>query len=383
MTITEANEAFMNKFMKHLPTLSHLGLGQAAATGAYHETVDFGDNPGQLRMMSVLPEGLPRGAPLVVALHGCTQTATDYDHGTGWSTLAERYGFALLLPEQRRANNPNTCFSWFQPEDIARGQGEVASIAAMVRAMVAEHGIDARRIFVTGLSAGGAMTAAMLATYPDLFAGGAIIAGLPFGSAHNVKEALGTMSHARLRRPEEWGALVRAAAPRPANGRYPSVSIWQGGADHTVNPANAGQLQRQWADVHGVEGDPGIADLVDGVPHHAWKDANGRLVLETFSVLGLGHAVPIDPKAANSEARIGQPIPHVVASGISSTWHIATGWGLTTVRRAVSPHVVTQAQAASSAAQPQAHGWSGLRTKLGEPASAIERGLRAAGLLRG
>ena len=125
----------------------------------------------------------------------------------------------MLLPEQRRGNNPNVCFDWFQPEDIKRGEGEVASIAAMVRNMVAEHGLDPTRIFVTGLSAGGAMTAAMLATYPELFAGGAIIAGLPYGSAHNVKEALGTMSHARLRQPRESGRPGPRRRPgHPAGG---------------------------------------------------------------------------------------------------------------------------------------------------------------------
>jgi poly(3-hydroxybutyrate) depolymerase len=170
MTMTEANEALMSQLMKHLPTMESFGLhaGGAANATQLRETAQFGDDPGQLRMLSFVPENLGRSAPLVVALHGCTQTAAEYDRGTGWSNLADRYGFAVLLPEQRRGNNPNVCFDWFQPEDIKRGEGEVASIAAMVRNMVAEHGLDPKRVFVTGLSAGGAMTAALLATYPEL-----------------------------------------------------------------------------------------------------------------------------------------------------------------------------------------------------------------------
>ena len=112
----------------------------------------------------------------------CTAAARPrpaYDFGTGWSTLAKRYGFALLMPEQQASNNANTCFNWFNPGDVARGRGEAASIRQMVARMVADHKIDPRRIYITGLSAGGAMTSVMLAIYPEVFAGGAIIAGLP------------------------------------------------------------------------------------------------------------------------------------------------------------------------------------------------------------
>ena len=137
-------------------------------------------------MFAYVPEQLPRAPALVVVLHGCGQTAAAYDFGTGWSTLAKRYGFALLMPEQQRANNANTCFNWFNPGDIARGRGEAASIRQMIARMVADHEIDPRRIYITGLSAGGAMTSVMLAVYPEVFAGGAIIAGLPYGIASNV-----------------------------------------------------------------------------------------------------------------------------------------------------------------------------------------------------
>ena len=106
--------------------------------------------------------------------------------------MADRFGFALLLPEQRRANNPNGCFTWFSAEDTSRECGEALSIRQMIERMVIDHGIDRSRIYVTGLSAGGAMTSVMLATYPEVFAGGAIVAGLPYGSAANVQEAFDT-----------------------------------------------------------------------------------------------------------------------------------------------------------------------------------------------
>jgi poly(hydroxyalkanoate) depolymerase family esterase len=121
----------------------------------------------------------------VVVLHGSTQSAANYDVGAGWSTLADRHGFALLMPEQTRKNNLNGSFSWFQRNDTQCGKGEAHSIVQMVEQIVRDHDIDRNRIFVTGLSAGGAMTLAMLASYPDVFAAGAVIAGLPYGGATN------------------------------------------------------------------------------------------------------------------------------------------------------------------------------------------------------
>src|SRR5436190_14254356 len=177
------------------------------------ETKNFGSNPGALRMFSYLPPQLSAECALVVVLHGCTQNAAGYDHGAGWSTLAERFGFALLLPEQQHSNNPNGCFNWFQAGDNERGHGEALSIRQMIEKMVSDHGIDRTRVFVTGLSAGGAMTSVMLATYPEVFAGGAIIAGLPYGAANNVQQAFENMFQCPPRTAHAWGDLVRGASP--------------------------------------------------------------------------------------------------------------------------------------------------------------------------
>src|SRR3954463_4140596 len=130
------------------------------------EVTGFGSNPGNLRMFAYVPAQPAPSAPPVGALHGCLQTAAGYDYGAGWSTLADRYGFALLLPEQQRANNANACFNWFEPGDTARDGGEALSIRQMIDAVVAEAGIDLRRIFITGLSAGGARVSGMRGRYP-------------------------------------------------------------------------------------------------------------------------------------------------------------------------------------------------------------------------
>ena len=184
------------------------------------EVTGFEPDPGNLRMLSYVPDDLLPGAPLVVILHGCTQTAAAYDHGAGWSALADRLGFALLLPEQQRVNNPNSCFTWFAPDDSARGRGEPLSIRQHGRADVLDHGLDRRRVYISGLSAGGAMTSVMLATYPELFAGGALLAGLPYRCAVDLPQALRCMAEGRSRPAADWGDLVRAASPH--RGRGPS-----------------------------------------------------------------------------------------------------------------------------------------------------------------
>ncbi len=295
------------------------------AGGRLEEVAAFGANPGALRMLRYLPPGLPAGAPLVVVLHGCTQNAAGYDKGAGWSALAERHGFALLLPEQVRGNNHNTCFNWFDAADITRGSGEVASVRAMVARMLTDRPLDPARVFVTGLSAGGAMTSALLATYPDVFAAGAIIAGLPFGCASGVGEALGAMRHCPALRPQEWGDKVRRASPAPQ--RKPIVSIWHGDADATVAYGAAVEHARQWCDVHGLRDADGVSDRLPGRERRVWRDASGMAKVELVTILGMGHGTPIDP-GASGDRGVGHAMPYMLDAHVSSTWEIARSWGL-------------------------------------------------------
>jgi poly(hydroxyalkanoate) depolymerase family esterase len=324
---------------EHLVGSLSRATAQDSPTAGTHlnEVTAFGTNPGNLRMFRYLPSDLAADPALVVVLHGCTQTAAGYDLGAGWSTLADRYGFALLLPEQQRSNNPNGCFNWFQPGDIERGSGEALSIRQMIEKMITDTGVDRRRVFVTGLSAGGAMTSVMLACYPEVFAGGAIIAGLPYGAATNVQQAFQSMYQCPARSAREWGDLVRGAASH--KGAWPHVSIWHGSADKTVVPDNAREILKQWTDVHGLALTPAAQDMVDGYPRQAWVNAAGEEVIESYAVTHMAHGTPLATGAADGEC--GAAGPFLLEVGISSSYHIAKFFGL------AQPRDVASVQAAA------------------------------------
>jgi feruloyl esterase len=320
------------EFLRHFPKLNGfngLGIYGGGRLPAGHsplgEITEFGTNPGELRMFSFVPENLSRAPGLVVVLHGCGQTAAGYDFGAGWSMIAKRYGFALLMPEQRGANNANTCFNWFNPGDVARGRGEAGSIRQMIARMVADHSIDPRRIFITGLSAGGAMTSVMLATYPEVFAGGAVIAGLPFGIASNVREALGGMMQPTSRPADQLGDLVRKATKH--KGPWPKVSVWHGSADRTVNPGNADEIVKQWLDVHGLPSEPMSTGEVDGHPRAVWWNADGETVIESYTITDMAHGTPLG--LSGNDESYGAEGAFLIEAGISSSYHIANFFGLT------------------------------------------------------
>ncbi len=298
-----------------------IGNGWRPSSSRLQEVTGFGTNPGALRMLTYRPDNLSTGPALVVVLHGSMQSAAKYDHGAGWSMLADQYGFALLMPEQSRNNNLNGSFNWFQRDDTRRGEGEAHSIVQMVEKMAQDHSIDRKRIFVTGLSAGGAMTLVMLAAYPDIFAAGAIIAGLPYGGATNALEALHGMFRAPAKSSRELGDLVRDAAPNRTV--WPKLSVWHGSADRTVKPSNAGEIIKQWLDVHGLPSAPTSEQIVDGHPRKVWWNAEGETVIESYTIADMAHGTPL------SRSGGGVAGPYMIEAGISSTDHIAKFFGLT------------------------------------------------------
>jgi poly(hydroxyalkanoate) depolymerase family esterase len=280
----------------------------------------FGENPGRLRMRAHLPSGVV-GRPLVVLLHGCGQDAAAFAADSGWIQLADQLRCPLVLPEQAEANNAGRCFQWFHPSDTARGKGEAGSIADMTRAAISRFGSDPRRVFVVGLSAGGAMAAALLAAYPDLFAAGASVAGLPVGTARSGFQAMLRMASAGPNQsPEAWADWVRAAAPEGFNGPWPRLSVWQGQADKTVAPENGLLLATQWRALQGLDARATVEQTQNGVRHQTWSAGKQRLV-ELWSLPHLPHAYPVG-------SRVVAPGRFVEQAPIDATAEIARFFGL-------------------------------------------------------
>ena len=332
---------------------------------------EFGDDPGGLKMLAYVPAKLAPRVPLVVILHGCTQTAPAYDHAAGWTTLAEQHGFAVLYPEQVRANNVNGCFNWFELGDMTRGGGEPASIVAAVATMIQRYDLDPARVFVTGLSAGGAMAATLLATYPDVFAAGAVIAGLPHGGATGVNAALGAMQSPPVKAARALGDKVRAASS--FSGPWPRVMVWHGDADRTVAPANGDAVAAQWCNVHGLAGAPRVsANGRESIER--WADASGVVQVELHRIAGMGHGTPIAAGENGMHAA-----PFMLDFGVPSSASIGAFWGIVPATAAAAVKSVPNAKLPPRPAAPK-------RAAVAEPrrgsvGETINAALRAAGLL--
>jgi poly(hydroxyalkanoate) depolymerase family esterase len=285
---------------------------------ALEAVTGFGSNPGNLLMYRYVPATAPPpNAPLLVVLHGCEQGATDIA-GAGWDTLADQYGFYVVYPQQQAANNPATCFDWFgqyqnpaNKANITRDQGEDASIAQMVAKMKSDFSIDAHRVFVAGFSSGGAMAAALLATYPDVFAAGGIDAGVPYNCPSLVNNDVFTcMNPGKTQTADQWGQAVKAGDSGWA-GPWPRVTIWQGTADTIVGTANEGELVKQWTNVHGIAATPTSQNTVASYPHSVFADANGVAQVEEYQITGMSHGIAIDPSNGCGTASQYLPDEHV------------------------------------------------------------------------
>ena len=233
-------------------------------------------------------------APVVVMLHGCTQSPDDFAAGTRMNALAEQRGFLVAYPAQAASANGSKCWNWFRPEDQGRDRGEPYLIAGITREVVANYHVDARRIYVAGLSSGAAMAVVLGATYPDIYAAVGAHSGLPYGAAHDMVSAFGAMkgSAGVSGMSNQAGSLpLRAQATRGV----PTI-VFHGDCDQTVDIRNGVEIIEQATRGHSNE--PRLqATLRHGVAaggrrysHTVYMDAANQAFVEQWVLHGAGHA---------------------------------------------------------------------------------------------
>jgi len=237
--------------------------------------------------------------PLVVMLHGCTQSADDFATGTRMNRLADEHGFLVVYPEQATSANPSKCWNWFKARDQVRDSGEPSLIAGIVRDVAARHGVDTRRIFVAGLSAGAAMAVILGETYPELFAGVGAHSGLPYRSAHDIPSAMAAMKGGRSGITSLKVVPSPGAAPQRTTAQAVPTIVFHGDRDHTVQPANGIEIVQQARNAHSAAG-TGVAMGVStesstpqggrSYSRTVHRDAAGRARVESWTVHGAGHA---------------------------------------------------------------------------------------------
>jgi poly(hydroxyalkanoate) depolymerase family esterase len=279
--VIDAEFSKVEERVPRAPTRRPEGQPGDFISGSY--TSEAGTRPYKL----YIPRGYAgKPLPMIVMLHGCTQTPDDFAAGTRMNALAEERECFVLYPAQTRAANRSRCWNWFKRGDQRRDQGEPAIIAGMTRDVSSRYRVDARRVYIAGLSAGGAMAAVLGATYPDLYAALGIHSGLAVGTAHDVPSAFAAMRGTPPR-------STRGAASKEPSAAVP-VIVFHGDQDTMVHPRNSEQVVLESVDRHAASSTLSVEK--GQVPGgHAYtrtvhSDPAGRVILEHWLVHGAGHA---------------------------------------------------------------------------------------------
>ncbi len=328
MTFKKHTTRTSRRIIFTLLTSLALGLtGIPAQAGSWSQDTSFGSNPGNVSMYKYIPDNMGTSdRPLVLAIHGCLQDYT-YADTAGWDELADDWKFYIISPQTNSSNNQNKCWNFFESGDLARGGGEALSLYNMVQDMISTYNIDEDKIFVTGLSSGGAMTNVMAAAYPDVFAGAAPMAGLPYKcGGGGVFAGLNCMNSATNESNTTLGNYVKNACTTTPCDDLPTISVWQGTADSVVTPKNGDDTVRQWLNAHGIDTTVDIQDTVKGHVHKVWQDSSGNAVVELYMIDGMDHGTAVDPGTGDDQC--GSTAEYFIDKNICSSYYVGKYWGI-------------------------------------------------------
>src|SRR4051794_2078579 len=297
---------FSAQFARRMAALALVTLASAAIApvltstsaqaASLQQVTGFGTNPSNLEMYVYRPEGLPANPPLLVAVHYCTGSGPSFYSGTQFAALADQYKFVVIYPS---STNADKCFDVSSPAALTRNGGsDPVGIMSMVNYAKQNYGVNAARIYVTGVSSGAMMTNVLLADYPDVFKAGAAFAGVPYtcfatGSASNRWNS--DCSGGRITKTAQaWGDLVRANNPG-YSGPWPRVQLWHGTADETLNYVNFGEEIKQWTNVNGLNQTPTRTDTpTTGDTRTQYANSAGTVLVEGHSLANVSHSLPVN-----------------------------------------------------------------------------------------
>ncbi|TXI83887.1 MAG: PHB depolymerase family esterase [Crocinitomicaceae bacterium] len=287
---------------------------------------NFGTNPGNLEMFSFSDSlNLKVKAPLIIVLHGCSQTAEEIERIAGWGTLARQFHFNLVFPQQKISNNASRCFNWFNEDDISLKNGEAESILQMIDYAKTNMNIDTSQIFIVGYSAGAAMSVSLLAISPSTFNSGVSYAGTAHGLAKTPGNALRVMNGKIDPSQTELLALIDNESKI-----FPSLIIYQGLDDHVVAPINADILVNQWTGLLSIQSNECLKtsafnsnDLIEQVIYTNQK-SNKKVIV--YKIASLKHQIAIDPGTAENQGGVQSIFSKDV--DFYSTYQIISDFGL-------------------------------------------------------
>jgi len=294
-----------------------LCLFNKGAFAQFTKLENFDDNPGNLTSSYFAAK--TASPDLVVLLHGCAQEGQELAKQSGLLGLARKHNFSVLIPQQSLDNNIKRCFNWYSADDYAKNSGENLSIKNMI--LTAKQQLNSENIYIIGLSGGGAMASSLLVNYPELFNGGAIVAGIPFPCADGLITAISCMKNGPSQTTEELTELVKKLNPQQKN--WPKLSVWTGKKDGIVNPLNSISLAQHWASLSGLSAEPEIKTTA-GYRISTWNNQKQDKQVELIVVANLGHGIMVNPNEENG----GEIADYLLASPISTVKNIIKFWQL-------------------------------------------------------
>lgn len=291
------------------------------------EIIGFGSNPGNLKMYVHIPKNLEanESIPVVLAMHGCSQNAAIIEEQSGWSDLADKYGFIVIYPEQKRINNPMGCFRWYDYEETETQ--EVESVFQMLDFVERNYNIDPERLFVYGVSAGGVMSIHTVVHRPEKFSAAACLAGGPYKIGEDDDATLMDLIFMDERTPEEW----KERLPNyPAGTKFPKLILGHGNKDKLVNINCSFEIIDQFSTMYNtdVQEDSLILNFAgnDGIEKRIYNDSFDKECMAFYIFKDLGHALPVDPGTGNEQG--GKEGMFAVDKNFFSTYYIAKDFGL-------------------------------------------------------